>query len=115
MPPGMSVRKITCCPCASTGMSTRATTQRLSRDMKHLGRLDVESSSTGVQFSSGVQTVEIQKGIEDEEVTPLGFAAPDRVVRKQDDVPFVERDVDHRGVLGNFAAVFDQTRHEQLA
>src|SRR5438270_2854630 len=113
MPGCTSARKITCWPKPSGGTRTRPTTQRHSRVITHLGDLDVGSRLTGVLFSSGVEMVEMHQRVEDEEVAALGFAAPDGIVRKEDDVPFLERNVDHRGVLCNLAAVFDEARHEQ--
>src|ERR1051326_9470121 len=58
-----------------------------------------------VELSSGVEVIEVQQRVEHQEVAAFGLAAPDRVVREDDDVPLLERDVDDGGVLRDLAAV----------
>jgi len=73
------------------------------------------SALSSVQLPPRVQPIEVQQRVEHQEVAAFRLAAPDRVVRKRDDVPFVERHVDDRRVLRDFAAVFDKARYEQVA
>src|SRR5438477_8593525 len=62
-----------------------------------------------VQLPPCIQAIKVQHRVEDEKVTALGFAAPDGIVREDDDVPFVERHIDDGRVLRDLAAVLHKT------
>src|SRR5262245_19239250 len=68
-----------------------------------------------IKFSSGVQVVVVQDRVEDEEVASVRLAAPDRVVREEDDVALVDRNVDDHRPLRDLGAGVEQARDEQIA
>src|ERR1043165_1611032 len=68
-----------------------------------------------VELAPGVQVVEVEYGVEDEEVAPVRLAAPDRVVGEEDDVAALNRHVNDRRVLGQLAALVEQAGDEQIA
>src|SRR5205085_7653815 len=61
-----------------------------------------------VEFPPGVQVVEVEYGVEDEEVAAVRLAAPDRVVREEQDVAAPRGHVYDRGVLRYLAAAIEQ-------
>ncbi len=58
--------------------------------------------------------IEVEDGVEDQKVTALRLAAPERVVGEQHDMPLIERHVNHCGVLSKIAAAVKQTGYEQV-
>src|SRR6266571_4289246 len=52
-----------------------------------------------LRLSSGVQVIEIQDRVEDQEVAARSLAPPEGIWREEHDVPFIEWGVDHGGVL----------------
>ena len=62
-----------------------------------------------VELAPGVEIIEIQYGVEDQEVASLCFAAPYRIVREQYHVPAAYGHVDDRRVLRNLASAVEQS------
>lgn len=70
--------------------------------------------SLGLELPAGVQVVEVEDGVEDEEVGSPGLAAPDGVVGEEDDVAFLDGDVHNGGVLGDLLSAFEEARDEKV-
>src|SRR4051812_36374851 len=67
-----------------------------------------------VELAARVEAVEVEYGVEDEEVAPVRLAAPDRIYREEQDVTAARRHVNDRRVLRYLAAVVEQARDEQV-
>src|SRR5436309_4916510 len=78
------------------------TSRRCDKSME--SRLCIIEGLLLIQDAPRVQLVEVEDGIEDQEIAPVGFAAPDGVVREEHHVPLVVRDVDDCRVLRDFAS-----------
>src|SRR5713226_4413430 len=64
--------------------------------------------------AASVQVVEVEHGVENQEITAHGFAAPHRIVGKKNDMAFAVRNVYHGGLFGDFAAGGDHAAEEQI-
>src|SRR5256886_12861612 len=58
--------------------------------------------------------VEVGQGVEDQEITAHGFAAPHGIVGKEDDVALAVGDVDDGGLFGDFVAARDHATKKQI-
>src|SRR5262249_15815234 len=65
-------------------------------------------------FSSGVQAIEVKDRVIDQEVAALRFAAPHRIIGKEDDVAATGRNVYDSGVLSDLTCPVQQTGHEEF-
>src|SRR5947209_3460175 len=68
-----------------------------------------------LRLSSGVQVIEIQDRVEDQEVAARSLAPPEGIWREEHDVPFIEWGVDHGGVLRDVVAPVEQSGNQQIA
>src|SRR5712692_4057361 len=64
--------------------------------------------------AAGVEVVEVEHGIEDQEITAHGFAAPHGIVGEENDVALAVGKVDDGGLLGDFAAAYDHATEQQI-
>src|SRR3989442_12622537 len=64
--------------------------------------------------AAGVEVVEVEHGIEDQEITAHGFAAPHRVVGKENDVTFAVRNIHDGRLFGDFVAACNHAAEEQI-
>src|SRR3954469_15328741 len=67
-----------------------------------------------VKLAARVEAVEVEYGVEDEEVAAVRLAAPDRVYREEQDVARARGHVNDGRVLRYLAAVVEQARDEQV-
>src|SRR5207248_3964590 len=64
--------------------------------------------------AAGVQMVEVDHGVEDQEITAHGFAAPHGVVGKEHDVALAVGNVHDGGLFGDFIAARDHAAEKQI-
>src|SRR5208283_2684674 len=75
----------------------------------------VRSSLFRIELSPGIQVVEMQDRVEDEEVAPDRLAAVHGVVREEHHVSLLHRRVHDDRTLRDVGAAVEQARGEQVA
>src|SRR5262245_12910216 len=69
--------------------------------------------SSSRRRSSDIQVIEVQRGVEKHRKAAVRLMAPHRVVGEHYDVPFANRDVDHRRLAGQFTAAGEHPANKQ--
>src|SRR5438552_5502273 len=64
--------------------------------------------------AAGVQMVEVEHGVEDQEIAAHGFSAPHRIVGKENDVALAVGNVHDSGLFGDFVAAGDHAAEKQV-
>jgi hypothetical protein len=70
--------------------------------------------SASVQLPPCVEMIEVEQGVEDEEIAADGFPPLNRIVGKKNHVSLPQRRIDYHRALGDVAAI-EETRREQIA
>src|ERR1700675_2270438 len=70
--------------------------------------------SARIEFPPGIEVVEVEERVENEEVAADRRATPHGVVGKENDVPLAQRNVDDDGALRDIVAV-EKSRREKIA
>ena len=65
-------------------------------------------------FASGIQAVEVQDGVVNEEVAALCFGAPHWIVGKKDNVSTTDGNVDDGWMLRKFTRAIKQAGNQQI-
>src|SRR5215218_4060357 len=68
-----------------------------------------------IELPSRVQAVVIEDRVQHQPVAALGLAAPDRVVREEDHVAFLDRDIHDHRTLRDLGTGIEETGDQQVA
>src|SRR5437879_4182078 len=64
--------------------------------------------------AAGVEMVEVEHGVEDQEIAAPGFAAPHGIVGKEDDVPLAVGNINDGGLFSDFVPAGDHAAEKQI-
>src|SRR5260370_10778298 len=69
---------------------------------------------SGSGVAAGVEVIEVERGVKNQEITADGFAAHHSIVGEKNDMGFAVRNVHDGGLFGDLAAGGDHAAEEQV-
>src|SRR5687767_90037 len=99
----------------STHLEVNGYSVRSSQSGTWSGMRDRSGTLFLVEFSPSAKVVEVHDGVEHEPVCADRRSAPERIVRKEDDVTALHRNIHNDRPLGDVSAAIEQPRHKQVA